>query len=234
MTPATLDAVMAQNAGAWVELFELDATAIGGALTRFHAGTNGLASAVIWQGNAYQPFPIEVSGFDCSGNALPRPKVRIANVTGLVSALVREYDDLIGAKLTRKRTMVKFLDAVNFPGGTNPSADPTSHLPDEAFFVTQKTREDKFLVEFELGSPLDLQGVSIPRRTVIGPICGWRQYRGEGCGYTGGPVADEYDNPTTNPAVDKCSRKLSGCKLRFGENAVLPFGGFPGAGLLRY
>lgn|SRR5574343_1156477 len=234
MTPATIAALVAQNAGALVELFVLDATAQGGSVLRFHAGTNGLQQPVVWQGETYTPMPIEASGFDCNGQSLPRPKVRVANVTGSISSLVRLYDDLLGAKLTRKRTMAKFLDAVNFPGGINPSADSSSYLPDELYYVAQKVREDKILVEFELGSPLDLRGVTLPRRTIIGPVCGWRQYRGEGCGYAGPPVADAYDNPTTNPALDVCSRKLSGCKMRFGDNAVLPFGGFPGAGLLRY
>src|SRR6185436_7754424 len=32
---------------------------------------------------------------------------------------------------------------------------------------------------------------------------------------------------------EKCGKRLSSCKLRFGENAELPFGGFPGAGLIK-
>ena len=106
--------------GAIVTLYELDATAQGGAISRFHAGTNGLRQAVVWQGNTYNPFPIEVTGFEFSGKGqIPRPVVRVANVNGLMGALVRDYQDLIGAKLTRKRTMVRFLDAVNFPDRRN-------------------------------------------------------------------------------------------------------------------
>ncbi|MDG6274832.1 phage minor tail protein L, partial [Glaesserella parasuis] len=30
-----------------------------------------------------------------------------------------------------------------------------------------------------------------------------------------------------DPKKDACSHCLRGCKLRFGANAVLPFGGFP-------
>lgn len=226
--------IQKQNAGAWVELFVLDATAQGGAIARFHAGTNGLSTAVVWQGNSYLPFPIEMTGFEWNGQGLPRPKARVANVAGTISALVRNYDDLIGAKMTRKRTMVQFLDAVNFPGGTNPTADQNSYLPDEVFYITQKTREDKYLVEFELGSPLDLQGVMVPRRQIVGPVCAWRKYRGDGCGYAGAPVATETDAPTSDPLLDKCSRTLTGCKLRFGEHGVLPFGGFPASALVRY
>lgn len=107
-------------AGQLVELFEVDTTALGGSVLRFHNGTNGLSGSVVWQGQTYVPFPIEASGFEFSGKGkLPRPVLRVANVTGLLGALVRDYQDLIGAKVTRRRTMVKFLDAVNFPARRN-------------------------------------------------------------------------------------------------------------------
>lgn len=108
------------NPGALVELFELDATSLGGTITRVHAGTNGLRTPVVWQGNTYTPFPVEASGFDYSGKGqLPRPTLRIANVTGAVGVLVRDYGDLQGAKVTRRRTLAKYLDAVNFPAQRN-------------------------------------------------------------------------------------------------------------------
>ena len=103
-----------------IELFEMDATAFGGDLLRFHAGTNGLRQNLVWQGNAYTAFPIKASGFDMSGNGqLPRPKLQVANVTGAITLLVLTYDDLLGAKVTRKRTMAKYLDAVNYPARRN-------------------------------------------------------------------------------------------------------------------
>lgn len=220
-----------QNGGAWVTLFVLDATAQGGAVTRFHAGTNGLQEPVVWQGETFDPYPIQASGFEVSGQQLPRPKLVVANVSGLVSAMLMQTD-LLGAKVTRKRTMVKYLDAVNFPGSVNPDADPNMHLADDVYYVAQKTNENAQLVEFELGSPIDLEGVTVPRRQIIANLCMWR-YRGEGCGYAGGAVADANDNPTGVLALDRCSKKLSGCKLRFGEYAELPFGGFPASGLVR-
>jgi phage-related protein len=33
--------------------------------------------------------------------------------------------------------------------------------------------------------------------------------------------------------MDQCGKRLDSCKLRFGEGAVLPYGGFPAAGLVR-
>jgi len=198
--------------GALIELFILDATALGGDVTRLHAGTNELRASVVWQGATYAPFPIEASGFELSGRgALPQPKVRVANVTGLITALCMELNDLVGAKFTRKRTLVKYLDAVNFTGGVNPTADATQEFPDEIWYV---------------------KGVKLPRRQMIANVCSWL-YRGPECGYAGGAVADINDVATTVLANDQCGKRLASCKLRFGEFAELPYGGFPGAGLVR-
>jgi lambda family phage minor tail protein L len=61
----------------------------------------------------------------------------------------------------------------------------------------------------------------------------WRYRDPEGCGYAGGAVAKVDDTATTDLAQDDCSRRVSGCKLRFGATAELPIGIFPGAGVLR-
>ena len=219
--------------GALVELFVLDATALGGTITRFHAGLNELQSSLVWDGDTYTPFPIEASGFELSGRGtLPQPKVRIANVTGLVGALVAELDDLVGATLTRKRTLVKYLDAVNFSGGVNPTADPTQAFPDEIWTVNRKAEENKIFIEFELAAAFDVAGVKLPRRQVVANVCPWI-YRGAECGYAGGAVADINDVATAVLANDQCGKRLASCKLRFGTFSELPYGGFPGVGLIR-
>lgn len=216
-----------------VELFVLDATALGGTVTYFHAGTNELRASVVWQGQAYSPYPVEASGFERSGQApQPQPKMRVANVTGIITALNKELDDLVGAKVTRKRTFLKYLDAVNFTGGTNPTADPAVAFPDEIWFVNRKAEENEVFVDYELASASDVAGVQIPRRQVIANVCTW-QYRSAECSYAGGAVADKNDVPTTVLADDQCSKKLRACKMRFGDFAQLPYGGFPSAGLIR-
>lgn len=227
------------DAGAIVELYELDATALGGALSRFHAGTNGLRQPVVWQGNTYNPFPIEVSGFAFTGKGqIPRPVVRVANVSGAIGVLVRDYQDLIGAKFTRKRTMVRFLDAVNFAGGVNPTADPTAAFPDDVFFVDRKSAENKVAIEFELSASFDVAGVMLPRRHVVQNVCPWK-YRvndgSSGCSYTGTNYFDANDQPVGSAGLDVCGKRLSSCQARFGTTPVsfLPFGGFPAAGLTR-
>jgi lambda family phage minor tail protein L len=216
-----------------IELFVLDATQLGGGVTRFHANTNTLRQQVVWQGQAYQPFPIEAEGFTKSGSGtMPRPRLRVANVNGLIGLMVLEFGGLKGAKVIRKQMLRRYLDAVNFPGGVNPSADPSAHYPDEHWLIDRTAKRDRFMVEFELGSPFDVASVKLPRRQVLAQVC-TVEYRGPECGYVGGPVAKADDSPTSDSSKDDCSHSLRGCKLRKWPGDELPFGGFPGAGVIR-
>jgi lambda family phage minor tail protein L len=224
------------NPSAVIELFELDTTNhTGGSVLRFHAGTNSLGTPVIWNGLQYVPFPVIAEGFEWRGSGtLPRPKFKVANVTGLIGAAIREMNDLVGSKVTRIRTFARYLDAVNFADG-NPIADPTAEFSRDIFFVNRKVSENKHMVEFELAPMLDVHGVKLPKRTMVANVCSWR-YRSAECGYAGGAVADEQDNPTSNPALDQCGKRIESCKKRFpnARSTGLPFGGFPGVALVRY
>ena len=216
-----------------IELFQLDATSFGGDIYYFHAGTNGLTQSVTWQGQEYAPYPVQITGFEFSaGGQLPRPKLVVSNLTGIITALVLAYDDLLGAKITRKRTMHKYLDAVNFDGGVNPDADPTAEFPDDIYFIERKTGESKQVVEFELSASFDVQGVKLPRRQIIQNICPWK-YRGSECGYTGTNYFDTNDDPVAILGQDVCGKRISSCEARFGANSEIPFGGFPAAALLK-
>lgn len=231
--PASLAAdLQSLNPGNLVEFFVLDCTNIpGGGVLRFHAGTNSIKQSLTWQGNVYAPLPLTSDGF-ASGTrgALPRPTLTIANTDGVIGALIRPLDDLVGATVTRKQTLVKYLDAVNF-GGYNPDANPNVFLPDEVWVVERKVSEDYEAIVFELSASIDLDGVMLPGRPIQANSCWW-QYRSAECSYTGGAVAKIDDTPTAILGEDNCSRRVSGCKLRF-PNATLPFGGFTGAGLLQ-
>lgn len=217
--------------GKTVELFELDLTKFGQPIFRFHNGVNEKYDPVVFNGYTYQPFPCKAEGFEATSSSFARPKLSVANVTGIITAALMSYNQLLGCKFTRRRTFVKYLDAVNFNSG-NPSADPTMQLPPDVFYIAQKTKEDKYSVEFELSSAIDLEGVMLPRRQVVSNLCTWK-YRGEECGYTGGAVADVNDVATTNPSLDDCSKTVTGCKFRFGENGDLRFGGFIGSALIK-
>jgi lambda family phage minor tail protein L len=215
-------------AGNVIDLFEIDNTAIGGTVLRWVDDVNELNADIIWQGNTYSRFPIEAKGFSTSGKGTqPRPTIKASNVSGAVGALTRSLQDLIGAKFTRRRTFVKYLDAANFASG-NAQADPNVHFADEIWYIDRKVSENGIFIEFELSSAMDLSGTMLPKRQITQKICAW-QYRSAECGYAGGAVANIMDVAVSTLADDVCGHRVESCKLRFGSNAVLPFGGFTGS-----
>jgi len=188
---------------------------------RFHAGTNELSGDLVWAGNTYSRFPVQVEGFEYSASGqLPRPKLTAANLAGLLTLALLDVNaytpgnDLIDARVTRIRTLKKYLDASNFTSGTNATADPYAEFPREVFFIARKAVESRDVIEWELASVFDMQGVRAPKRQAT-PNCQWI-YKSAECSYAGG--------------LPSCSKTLQDCEAHFGANANLPFGGFPGVG----
>lgn len=177
-----------------IELFELRlVAALHGSndVYRFHAGVNSKPAAgdIVWAGQTYTAFPVEAAGFEWSGTGqLPKPKLVVANVMGTLTAILLSVNaitpgnDLLGAKLIRRRTLAKFLDATNFPGG-NASADPTAEFPEEVYYISRKVTESREAVEFELAASFDLQGVRAPKRRCISNVCQWNYRDANTCGY---------------------------------------------------
>ena len=204
-----------------------------------HAYTVGTDKTVmrdiIWQGKVYSPIAIQSDGLELRGDGkASTPTLALANtikgVNGAVSALCLHFNDFAGAKLTVTTTLAKYLDAANFANG-NPSA--ANEYKQQIWFVEQKTSENHSQVSFELSNPVDFEGARIPCREITS-YCHWcvtGRYRGEECGYIGKAMFTERNEPTDNPALDKCGGTVQSCKLRFGENAELPFGGFPSSSL---
>lgn len=222
---------LSPTSGALVELYEVDASAIGGLSYFFHNGLNGLRQPIVWQGQEYTPMPLQASGFDTMGDAAPgRPRLTLSLVDQSVGILARNLGNLEGAKVLRHRTYERYLDAVNFAGG-NPNANPSIEFPLDVYWVDRKASENKHMIEFELVAPIDLEGVRLPRRQVIANICPW-VYKGAECGYIsggGGSGFPDFDST-------KCDKGLgtpNGCKAHFGANAELPYGGFPTCGRVR-
>jgi len=220
------------DAGKEVKLYEIDTTAlVGGSINRFHPGTDEFNTDITWDGNVYQAWPVKATGFEKTGEGtIARPRIQVANVLGTFYNLNTQFQDLVGSPVTRISTFVKYLDAANFTAG-NPSADPTQKLPDEIFVVHRKLSENKKMVEYELAPPWDVEGITLPRRKVVANICPW-VYRSAECSYAGGAVAKRDDTPTAIMNEDDCGKRVASCKLRFGNENELPFGGFPGANLV--
>tara|TARA_R100001460_G_scaffold44158_1_gene80768 strand:- start:165 stop:740 length:576 start_codon:yes stop_codon:yes gene_type:complete len=161
-----------------IELFtlSLDATLHGSSTVyRFHSGANlNTFGAVVWAGNTYSKFPVEVTGFEFNGTSttLPRPKLRISNMLSTFTELLLDINqttpgnDLNGAKLTRIRTLARYLDNANFPNNTNNlgTPDPTAAMPEEIYYLDRKTVENRNMVEWECVAAFDLVNVKVPKR----------------------------------------------------------------------
>lgn len=220
--------------GALIELWDIDLRHItptngsntAGELYRFHNGLNQGRTNIWWQGNEYQAYPIKADGFEISGQGPSnRPTLTVSNLYGLVTGIVAHFGQGVGAKVTRRLVYAEHLDAKNFPGGVNPSADPNQEV--RSYYIIEQLKSlDDQQATFELASPAETDNAKIPLLMITSDTCIW-QYRSAQCGYTGGAVADEFDKPTNDLKKDKCSHCIRGCKLRFGDNAILPFGGFP-------
>ncbi|ADD94766.1 phage HK022 GP18-like protein [uncultured phage MedDCM-OCT-S09-C399] len=218
-----------------IELFELhyDNTLHGSTdILRWHAGSNAdVTGNITWNSNDYIRLPVQAEGFEyTNGGTLPRPTLSVANLDGAVTALLLGVNlttpgnDLTGAKVKRIRTLKKFLDGES-------AADPYATFPIEEWFIDRKATESRDVVSFELASKFDLSNKELPNRQVVANICQW-QYRSSECSYTGSNYFDVNNNSVGTLAQDACGKRLSSCKKRFGENGELPFGSFPGAGLL--
>ncbi|GAA5104550.1 phage minor tail protein L [Orbus sasakiae] len=215
-----------------IELYEVDLTDIIGEKTifRFHNGLNELRQSIVWQGHVYDPYPIKVSGFQKNGQGTSnRPSMVVSNAFGLITGLSRNYDDLLGAIVTRHQVLAQFLDSVNFEEGNN-KADSTQEILSR-YIIERMTTLNSETASFELALPCESDGTLLPARVIIAHTCCWK-YRSAECGYTCGAVADELDNLTNDITKDKCSHSINGCRLRFGKNSILPFGGFPSSAKL--
>jgi phage-related protein len=257
---AITNAIQEIAPGALIELFQLELNEAQHGVAEtyyFHAGTSlNNNKDLIWNAQPYMALPIEVEGFEYSGQGLlPRPKLRISNILGTITALILTLPEgLEGAKFTRIRTLARFIDSDNFPAGVdylltedsfalmyedstfiyqevgNPVGppDPTAEFPREVYFVDRKSAENRNVVEFELASIFDMAGIRAPKRQCI-TRCQW-VYRGNGCNYSGDNYFNASDEPVGSATLDVCGKRVDSCKARFGENSELPFGGYPGIG----
>jgi lambda family phage minor tail protein L len=216
-------------ADALLELYDLDLSSLDGPTLRFTPNVTEGRANVRWRGETYTPIPIQSEGWETPGQgALPTPILRLSNTLPLVSALIIQYGDLVGCQVTRWRTFRRFLD-------DGEDSDQNAYLPLDIYRIERKRLLTKNVVEWELSASLDQAGKMLPGRQAVRDYCPWRyriyedgafDYDGATCPYTGTTYANEYGQVVTNPAQDKCGKRLTDCVLRFGS-AALPFGGFP-------
>lgn len=224
------------NVGSIIELFDFDATSLGAEDIWYFTKSNYTDVAVRWKGNTYTPIDIIIEGFEMSGQgALPRPKISIGNVTrAMVGALI-SWDDLLGATVTRWKTLTKYLD-------NETTHDSDAHYPPDIYTVERKISQDKNAISWELVSVLDAEGVKIPSLMILRDICMLKYrvrqnsewvYFDYGCPYNGDRYYDIYGNQVWSPGNDRCGKGLDDCKLRFPGKQPLPSLLFPGVGKTR-
>ena len=140
---------------------------------RFHAGSNLDAYGdIVWNSETYLRFPVEASGFAFQRGQLPRPTITVSNMgtpsMSLALLAANRFtagNDLTGAKVTRIRTMARFVDAANFSGAINPfgTPDPDAEFPREVYYIDRKSAENRQVVQFELAAIFDMAGIRAPK-----------------------------------------------------------------------
>lgn len=149
----------------------------------------------------YFAVPISIDGVEINGaGASPRPSLKIANIPTLIRSISNNEDgtddeetlysilvdeglskneDLLNTRIEYRRTL---LSNTYSSTDSNPSSSPVE-FPSHIYVIDRVASEDNILVDFELASPIDVEGVKVPGRIVIGRYCVWR--------YQGGTLNNE-------------------------------------------
>ncbi|NBV27809.1 phage minor tail protein L [bacterium] len=177
-----------------VEMYDIDLSPITGDINDIYYFTNQLkpdSSAIIWKGNTYEALPILSMGYERNTTGqIAQPSLTVANILGTFSAAINDYNDLVGSKVTRRRTFAKYLDG-------EPSADITQEFPIDIFYIERKLEESALVISWQLGSVMDLEGLQLPRRVITQNHCLWK-YRSSECGYVGPPIFERNDERITS------------------------------------
>jgi lambda family phage minor tail protein L len=172
-----------------VEMFDIDLYPVTGNISDVFYFTNMLKpdeTKIQWKGKTYEPLPLISSGYEKNTTGqIAQPTLTVSNLLGTFTEVVNSYDDLVGAKVTRRRTFAKYLDG-------EPEADTLQEFPIDIFYIERKTDEDILSITWQLSSAMDLEGLQIPRRVITQNHCLWK-YRSSECGYTGAPVFNVND-----------------------------------------
>lgn len=146
---------------AWVELYTLDATAFGGSVYNFCNQVNTTGGNVVFGATTYQALPIEVQGWDFTTTGTSaKPTLSISNLSRTLLAAVISQGDLVGAKLTRIRTLSKFL-----ADGSSPNS--SAFIGPNTMIVEQKIYHDRTMMQWQLTNIMDRLGMLLPRRQIL-------------------------------------------------------------------
>ena len=146
--------------------------------------------------NEYIAIPLELTGIEFTATgAASRPTLSIANIPSLTRGInaseettlddirrnenilseegVFKNEDLLGTEVVYRTTLTTHLKEAPDSSNTTPPVE----FPSQKFVLDRVASENNIMVEFELASPFDLEGVTLPNRQVIGKYCPW-EYQG--------------------------------------------------------
>ena len=148
--------------------------------------------------------------FELSGSGPSnRPTLTLGNVGGFITALCNRFEQCLGGVVRRRLVYMHYLDAVNFVDG-NKQADPSQEVL-SYFLLSNYLRFNRDVAQFTLALPSETDNALIGR--MITSTCSWL-YRGVECGYTGRAVADEKDQPTTDPKKGQMQRFIDWLQIK--------------------
>jgi len=138
---------------------------------------------------------VSIEGVEINGAGVsPRPSLRIANIPTLTRSISNNEDgtgdeetlysiladeglykneSFLNTRIDYRRTL---LSNTSKSTDSHPTAPPVE-FPSQTYIIDKVASEDSIMVEFELASPIDVEGVKVPGRVVIGRYCVWR-YQG--------------------------------------------------------
>ena len=141
----------------------------------------------------YIAIPLEFEGTSFSSTgALPRPKLRIANLVSIARTLVNDStanqnettlstlfethgingnNDLLQSRIVVRRTLSTYLYNSTQVSGFTTTAPV--EFPSQSYVLDRVASEHSVGVEFELASVFDLENVKVPNRQIIGKYCPW-------------------------------------------------------------
>lgn len=143
----------------------------------------------------YIAIPIGIEGIESSSSgASNRPTLSVANIPILSRSIssnsdgaddeknildilnsegITNNEDLLTSKVVIRRTL---FGKTYTSSDSNPSAAPVE-FPSQTYIIDRVSAENNIMVQFELANPMDIEGVMLPSRVVIGKYCPWR-YQG--------------------------------------------------------
>lgn len=116
----------------------------------------------------------------------------------LESKNIAKPEDILGARLTYRRTLLKNTYRVaDVPGWTTTLP---IEFPKGSYIMERVKGESPLMVSYELTSPFDLEKVKIPNRTIVGKYCSWK--------YQGIAIDQDERSGCTYPTSDSAQSKF--------------------------